>query len=507
MTIERDKRRVLSFSRGTVSRDAAWSLVYSTLVRVATVGLSVAVARLIGSAGAGAFGVALQVTALGSMIAVFNLPQSLTKRLAEFVDPGSRRALLLTSAALVAAGGLLVGLTVLLASGPLADALYRDSAVQPVLFACGPMIMANAGYLWVEGALQGLRRFDSLARWGAVVSAFDLVCGVIAAFFGVFAVIVVRALVRAAATILIVYAWLRRGGVPDSGRPIEASSQRTATPLSPPVLARGAVAGTLIAYAGPALLTAGIVLLGQTALRVLLVRRSGLVAAGHYQVADSIAQGLMLIPTAAATAFMPAVSRDQSLGNADLARSLQRALEQVSGFNLGLCLVAIGVLPWAITPLFGGEFAPARPVLVLLAAAYGLTGPAVIFGAVLLGRGEVWTGFFANAAWATVVLGVFWFITSSMGATGAAIAVGAGYVVLLLICFVVLLPAWRISRASVVPPLMTTFISIGLATALAFTPSIPAALTAVVCVMAGAAIFVRWGLPSLAESPLPGFRN
>src|SRR5580765_5416540 len=73
MRVEDVRASSLAFGRGTVSYDAAWSLGYSAVVRVATLAASIAIARLTGPAGSGALGVALQVTALGSMLAAFNL--------------------------------------------------------------------------------------------------------------------------------------------------------------------------------------------------------------------------------------------------------------------------------------------------------------------------------------------------------------------------------------------------------------------------------------------------
>src|SRR5262249_39541550 len=114
-----------------------------------------------------------------------------------------------------------------------------------------------------------------------------------------------------------------------------------------------------------------------------------------------------LIPTAASAAFMRAVSSGRESGYAALPGALRRGLERVQGYNLGLCLAVIGVVPWVTGALFGREFEGARPVLVLLAAAYGVLSACSTFGAAMLGRGEVWTGVSVNALWAIVVLGLF----------------------------------------------------------------------------------------------------
>lgn len=471
-----------SFGRGTVSGDAAWSLAYSGVARLATLGVSIAVARLVGPSGTGALGVALQVTALGSMLAAFNLPQSLARHLAASESPVRRRELLQTSAWLlvglsVVTSGVLMGL-----SGWLATHVYRVQALAPVLLACGPLVMATACVAWVEGALQGLGRFSRLTRWGAVLSALDLALGVLAATLGVVGVVVSRALVRATAVAGAIVRWFRSSPAEDTRSSGDFAS--TAAPL--------------LGFAGPTLLSAGIVLAAQTVLRLLLVRWSTLEAAGQFQVADSIAQGLILIPGAASVAFMRSVASDQASGYAGLAGSLRRGLEQMSGYNLPLCLALMGVVPWATAALFGREFIAARPVLVLLATAYGLLGPCAVFGAALFGRGEVWFGVVLNFLWAAVVLGVYGFASAPLGAAGAALAVVAGYLVLLVVCVATLAPRWSVPVRTLAPPLLVTVASLALGCALALSPQIPTVVATIACLVLGICMMVRWALPTLA---------
>jgi O-antigen/teichoic acid export membrane protein len=480
-----------SFGRGTVSRDAAWSLVYMGVVRLATAGLSIAVARRIGSAGAGAFGIVLQVCALGSMLAAFNLPQGLTKKLAEIRDPAQQHALLRAAWTLVPALSVVVGLGVGGLSGWLGAHVYHDPALSPIIFWCGPLIVATTCTQLVEGTLQGLGRFGTLARWGSAVSVLDLVFGIAGSWWGVVGVIISRSLVRSVAILIALRRWLRGEGGVSSG------AESTATSVSVP----GATVAPLLGFAGPALLSALIVLVCQTVLRLLLVRRSVLDAAGYFHAADSIAQGLLLIPSAVALAFMPAVSRLHGTGNTSFAGSLQRALERVAGYNLVLCLAFIGIAPWVMRALFGAGFGPAGPVAVLLGVAYGLAGPSAVLGAALLGRGEVWKAVALNLVWAAIVLVAYELTPGSWGASAAALAVGLGYLALALLYATWIAPTWK-ALPELIPSLSVTLASLGIAAALALAPGVPAPLAALVSVSLGLGIFWRWGLPSLP----PGVR-
>jgi len=477
MRVEDVRASSLAFGRGTVSYDAAWSLGYSAVVRVATLAASIAIARLTGPAGSGALGVALQVTALGSMLAAFNLPQSLARYLAATDDPAMQRRLLQTSARMILVGSAICGLGIAILSGWLGRHVYRDPSLARVLLWCGPLVLTTASMSWVEGALQGLRQFPALTRWGFLVSVLDLTFGVASAFLGVVGLIVSRTLIRAGAVVVAVMRWFRSPH-------LEAPSDRADFV---------ATARPLLSFAAPTLLSAGIVLAAQTALRLLLVRSAGIEAAGHYQVADTVAQGLTLVPAAASVALMRSVASREASGYAGLAASLRRALERVVGWNIPLCLALIGIVPWVLPVLFGAGFVPARPILVLLATAYGLSGPCAVFGAILLGRSEVWAGMAVNLSWSLVLLLAFGLGGTRFGATGAALAVVAAYVVLFLVSLVLVVPRWSISIRTLLPVTLATFTSLGIGCACALSPSLPAPATAAVCLALGLAVFARWG--------------
>jgi O-antigen/teichoic acid export membrane protein len=466
-----------NFARSTLTHDAAWTLAYHVVVRAATMGVSIAVARLAGPAGSGALGVALQVTALGAILAAFNLPQSLSRHLAASDDPAVHSRLLRTSGTIVLLAAALVGVAISALSPWLGDHVYRDPTLTPVLLWCGPLVIATSSMLWVEGALQGLRRFPSLTRWGSAISALDLAVGVVTAFFGVVAVVAGRVLIRAGAVLIALTRWFR--------------STRLAAPGG-----RGEfrlTLSTLLSFAAPVLLSSVTLLAAQAALRLLLVRSAGIESAGHYQAADSIAQVLSLIPTAASVALMRSVATGESTGYAGLENQLRRALERVAGWNLPLCLAVIGAVPWALRLLLGEGFEPARPVLVVLAASFALFGPCAVLGSIMLGRGEVWTGVAVNVLWCAAVLATFAFAGVRYGAVGAALAVLAGYVAMLTVCLLVVVPRWSVPVRALLPVTLVSLAAIALAAAAAVSPAIPPFATAALCGGLAFAAFWRWG--------------
>jgi PST family polysaccharide transporter len=481
---------------GRVGSDAAWSLAYLVAMRLATFGISVAVARMLGVEGAGAFGVAVQVSTFGAVLAGMNLAAAVSKEVAAAGDVAERRAILGTSLRWVVAGGVVVALALVLGAQRLAVDGYRDASLAGVLVATGPLAFATALFVWAEGALQGLRWFRRQAVWGSAVGALDLVVGLIAALGGVVTLVIARTAVRVAAVGAFALRLRSEGGEGPlldaaSVRPGQAGEDRRTHGLS----------RRLFDFALPSLLASTAVFTTLTVMRVILVHHAGLHEAGHYQVADSLAQGLLLVPFAAAAAFMPAVARGHAERSGDLGASMARGLRRVVGFNLPLCLLAIAWGSPAIRVIYGSEFAPAVPVLALLALAAALSGLSTVFGAVQMGRGEARASLLFNALWGLTAIALFRFVWIDRGAVGAAAALAGAHAALLLLLIGASISRWGVSFRRLWGPVAASAGSALLVTAWTLrSPSsvVPMALGTITAL----AVFARWGLPELRAGSL-----
>jgi O-antigen/teichoic acid export membrane protein len=483
--------------RGGVGTDAAWSLAYLVATRLGTFAISVVVARWFGAAGAGAFGLALQVSTFGAVLAGMNLAAAVAKDVAASPEIDAKRAILETSLRWVLGGGLVVALVIVAFAGPLARDAYRDPSIVGVLTASGPLALATALFVWGECALQGLRWFRRQALWGSILAVVDLAVGVVAALGGIVTLLIARSIVRFAAVMALA---IRFGADEGGGRLLDPRARVFAAPgagsVAPGITRR------LFAYAIPSLLASTAVFATLTVLRVLLVHHGGLGEAGYYQAADSLGQGLVLVPFAAASAFMPAIARDHAAREGDLGASLGRALRRVAGFNLPLCLLAIAWATPAIRLIYGADFSRAREVLVLLALGAALSGLAAVLGAVLLGRGEVTTSFGLNLAWGVVAVLLFRFVWLGHGAVGVAGALAAAHVLLLAALIATACGPWGVSFRGWWTPVAAsvgTALAVGVWT-LRAPPSdlLPALAGTVLAVV----VFVRWGVPELRGGSL-----
>jgi O-antigen/teichoic acid export membrane protein len=469
-----------------VSEGAFWSLVYLASVRVATLAISIAVGRLLGAAGTGAFGIALQTVNLASLLATFYMPQALMRALAATPDPARRRRLLFVSSAFVVCTGSVVAALLVFGADPIALRGFRQPALVPVFLACGPLIFATSLFLWAEGALQGLLLFRRLALWGVTVSSIDLVLTLWVAASGVPAILLCRSAVRVLAALVAAGIWL--------GPLMRTKPESSESPIPAWVELTG-----LLGYAGPALLSSLTALLGNLWIRVALTRDAGLGATGLYQVADSLAQGLIMIPAAVATAYLPAVARTRDAGYPQLGASVARALRMVTGINLPLCLLLVGIGPLLTRLLFGREFEGAHAALGWLCVGYGATGLTTVFVSVQLARGEVWEAFVAGGFWLAVVLLGLPFGIRNAGSGGAAAMVALAFVMTLLFYLFVLVRPWRLPLRPMLNPIFATLL---LLLALVFASGrafLPEAATALVALGLAAVVFGVWGRPAIAE--------
>jgi O-antigen/teichoic acid export membrane protein len=474
-----------------VGRGAVWNLAYIGFVRLASFGLSVVVARVLGAAGAGAGGVALQVSSLLSVASGLGLYPAVIRNVAAARDGREAWNTLVVSFRLVAFVSLGVAVVWTLSAPTIARLAFREASLAPALAWCGPLALATALMVWSESAFQGRREFRALALWGGSLAAVDFVLGAIASFWNLEAVLVARALVRigaAAVAISMCLRWFREA--------------RRATPDAAGTSAsRAEIRRSLLGLAAPAFLAGAAALFGQFLLRALLVRSAGLVEAGQWTAADTIGQGLLLVPAAAGAAYAPIVARAaHDPGGVPISTTLTRGLRRVAGFNLPLCLLVAGGALWIVPLIFGHGFDGAIPVVVWMVVSNALAGSCIVLAAAFQGRGQLWPSFWFQILWLAIAISAY-VLGGDRGALPLAVAFTVAYVVNLAAHLT--LGAQRFGLA--VGPLVPVLLAHGLllAAALAFTGRwIDPRLAAAGSLAAAVVVFRAWGWPALKHEGL-----
>jgi antigen flippase len=412
--------RVLKVGEGStyrqILRSSAWVGGSSLVVMAAGLLRTKAMAVLLGSAGFGVMGLLLTLVDLSRSVAGMGINASGVRQIAQAAETGDARCIGRTVGALRRTAWVLGGLGALALVAlavPVSELTFgsRDYAPSVALLSLALLLRLVSD---AQGALlQGMRRIADLAKAGTLgaLGGAAVSIPIVAALGerGIAPSIVAAALAGLAAT----WWYSRRPKV----EPVA---------MSLPQLS-GEVAALL--KLGVAFMASGLLVVASAyVVRLILVDRLGLQAAGLYHAAWTIA-GLyigVLLQSMAAD-FYPRL-----VGVADRHAECNRLVNEQA--LVGMLLATPGVLATlvfadlAIVVLYSGDFAAAAPLLrwtCLGMALRTLTWP-LGFIIVAKGRRALFLG--SEMAWTVVSIALAWAFIAAYGLEGAGMAFFASYV-------------------------------------------------------------------------------
>jgi len=391
-------------------RGGVMSLGGSLVGRVAGVAQSIVIARGLDPHRLGVFSIVNYVLALGGAVVDLGVPVAATKLVAEFrvTRPAALRRLLAIlaglSLVLATAGALLF----LLGAGPLSR-FYRGPALAP-LFRLGAALLFTAliGAV-LSGAVQGMRRIDTLATVAAVKAVVALGATlVLLPSLGLVGVIAASILAEAVA-------W------PLNARPLRRAL--AVVPAADDGLSASTVVTRALALSVPVVLNGLVVWGGAWFVRSYLARAASYDAVGYFHVADACARLLLLLPLAVAVPFLPALSESIALGREAASQMIEGALRltlfAVAPAGAFLCLAAEPVLRVVYGDAYAGSAAALTSTLVLAATFQAL---GVMVWSTLVAAGLTWTGFAVQAGGQVVLVTLTVALVPGHGLGGVGIA-------------------------------------------------------------------------------------
>jgi O-antigen/teichoic acid export membrane protein len=358
------------------------TLASTLLTRALAVAHTVVVARWLEPRAVGVLAVVSYVLSVLGALADLGLPAAASRLVAEgrVSRPEALRGWAASLGRLMALLAGLAGLVLATAAGPLAR-FYGEPALETLFRLAAALLVATLLGALLSGLLQGLRRIGMLALLGPLKALTSLggtlllvsglgVAGVLLAGLGA------ELLVGALAGAVVLRALppptpgARRGG------------------LSP--AARGLALGLPIFLHG--LLGWG----GAWAVRTWVAHARGWAAVGHYQVADALARAVLVIPTALTVPLLPVLTEVSVQPGAGPGRSARQALRFTGMLTLPVAVfVALGGT--ALTELlYGKAYAPAGPLVTLLAPAATLQALVLVLWALMIATGRLWAGVVAQ---------------------------------------------------------------------------------------------------------------
>jgi O-antigen/teichoic acid export membrane protein len=392
-------------------RGGAVTLGGSLLGRVASVAQSIVIARGLDPHRLGVFAILNYVLGLGGAIIDLGVPVATAKLVAEtrVARPTALRRLV----------GILMGLSVVLATaGALAllggadllSEFYREPTLAPLFRLGAALLFVALVGAALASAVQGFQRIDTLAALTAVKAVVALATTLLLLpSLGLVGVVVASIVAEAVAWPLV-------------GRPLRQALAATPAARTDAV-ATGPIVARTLALSVPVVLNGLVVWGGAWFVRSYLARNAGYEAVGYFHVADACARLLLLMPSAIAVPFLPAISASVALGREAMSRMIEGGLRltllAVAPAGAFLCLAAEPVLAIIYGDVYAGAAASLTAALVLAA---GFQAMAVMVWSTLVGAGRTWAGLAVQGAGQLALVTLTAVLVPSHGLTGVAVA-------------------------------------------------------------------------------------
>jgi O-antigen/teichoic acid export membrane protein len=153
---------------------------------------------------------------------------------------------------------------------------------------------------------------------------------------------------------------------------------------------------------------------------------AGLRELGLFAAANQWRNAIVLVATAAGAVVFPLFSHLHDSGRArSFSRAFRASLALTGGAALAAALALAAAAPWLMRA-YGAEFAGASRILVVLVLAGAVAAPLTIVNHALAGAARTWTALGLNLLWASVLVSVTWALRTR-GAAGLSVAHLAAY--------------------------------------------------------------------------------
>ncbi|MBS4015547.1 MAG: oligosaccharide flippase family protein [Candidatus Latescibacteria bacterium] len=142
-----------------------------------------------------------------------------------------------------------------------------------------------------------------------------------------------------------------------------------------------------------------------TILTAILARQQGFTEVGFFNIAYSLTQFILFVPSAVGTAFIPLATK-LALENRERLNSF--LLKSIYGVDLIVVTITFLISLFSreiIYLVYGSEFLPAQNILILLSAAAFLSSFGYIFGYYLIAVNKLWFATGLNFLWFIAIIG------------------------------------------------------------------------------------------------------
>ncbi len=359
----------------SLARGAAYTYASMVLLKLILLLNSVVIARWLGPENLGIYSIFSQVLNFLLAFGLLGLPLAAGRFVAEYhaSDTAKLKETLSSLLTFSLAAAALLGAGLFLVSGRLAQEVYHEPRLAPLLRLGSVIVFLSLLSSILRSVLQGLRRIELLARFTVALGAAGALLTLLFVMRFTLAGVALRdAAVAALGVAVLAYA-LRRA-LADAG-----------VRLSPGFSAGAMV--SLFSLAGPLFLGSVFMYAGDLFIRSHLALKCGFERAGFFSISDNFFQMVYFIPQAIAMPLLPVIARLYKKEP----HNFPRHAASVIRLTGALALPAAAALALASGPavrlLYGEAYGGSLDVVFLVVFSAAVVSPAYIVGQVLTGAG------------------------------------------------------------------------------------------------------------------------
>jgi O-antigen/teichoic acid export membrane protein len=426
----------------TVVVGTGYSLAALIASRFLAVISSIVVARLLGRTNLGMVAIVNNVLNLAALFATVGIPVALTRLVAHYAANDRRRvgAVLATTLGILLPFLLLLGTVLFAGAGWLADRVYHDAALAPLLrIAAGTLVVGALGSAGVgQALLQGFKEIRTISLVNIATSALGVpvIIGLTATLHLTGNVLAQLVLVLVGLTLVVAAILLRQARAPALTSPDAECTQYSPSPNSHgwsvygPFRFERPLAREVLNIAIPSFLSGFVMTPALWFTTTHLSQMRGFGEVGLFNICFTVFQMIMFLPTAVGMPLVPLIAEAGTAEGERVRRLVQSAL---NGTGLLTFLLAATVSAFAqplVRILYGAGYSGAAGAMTILAGAAFFNGLIFVFGHYFAGTGKMWIGMVFNFIWFAVLIGSSVPTVGPLGVTGLALCFWVAYFVM-----------------------------------------------------------------------------
>lgn len=382
---------------------------------------SVIAARMLGPSDYGIFSVIVNLQNFAVIMACTGIPLALAKYISQWrsIDESVARDIGSALMRVLVFSALAAGMVYFVLAEPIAVGVYGDHDLIWPIRLSSVFVIASSVNVAFTSVAQGCLRISSLAKVNAFVAviaqpltlAFILLFGLLGA--------ILAQVCATSVSVLLLWSIARRV--------LKLSFVRTRKKLIP------SNPGMMLSFTLPAFLSSLLLVPAYWFGRTVLAVHWGFDSVGEFQVAESLSQLMLIIPSAVSVPLLPLVSEMHAKESEKVGGTSSSLLRMMMLVAVPVGIMAFPLIRFALSILYGTDYENASTTTALMFGSSTFVALSAVMSIVVIGVGRMWDGLAMNSIWAAFFFMLALWIVPLESSTGLATTYLISYAVYLFI--------------------------------------------------------------------------